>query len=113
MWINGTIVRTFPLLIKGEVNNKAAEMSVDDVIHVFKEFINKQDTAGFTSYLSETQDDYDGVWDYIFKKVYIHACLKKTQPIVDILLKAYEELSEIERIAIRQVFPYGRYLLAK
>ena len=88
-------------------------MSVDDVIHVFKEFINKKDPDGFQSFLSETQDDYDGVWDYIFKKVYIHACLKKNQPIVDILLKAYEDLSEIERIAIRQVFPYGRYLLAK
>ena len=88
-------------------------MSVDDVIHVFKEYINKKDTEGFQSFLSETQDDYDGVWDYIFKKVYIHACLMKNQPIVDILLKAYEELSEIERIAIRQVFPYGRYLLAK
>jgi hypothetical protein len=88
-------------------------MSVDDVIHVFKTYINKKDTEGFTSFLSETQDDYDGVWDYIFKKVYIHACLKKNQPIVDILLKHYEELSEIERIAIRQVFPYGRYLLAK
>jgi len=88
-------------------------MSVEDIIHVFKEFINKKDAEGFTSFLSETQDDYDGVWDYIFKKVYIHACLKKNQPIVDILLKQYEELSEIERIAIRQVFPYGRYLLAK
>jgi hypothetical protein len=88
-------------------------MSVDDVIHVFKEYINKKDTEGFNTFLSETQDDYDGVWDYIFKKVYIHACLKKNQPIVDILLKTYEELSEIERIAIRQVFPYGRYLLAK
>jgi hypothetical protein len=80
---------------------------------VFKTYINKKDTEGFNAFLSETQDDYDGVWDYIFKKVYIHACLKKNQPIVDILLKAYEELSEIERIAIRQVFPYGRYLLAK
>jgi hypothetical protein len=88
-------------------------MSVDDVIHVFKEYINKNDAEAFTSFLSEVEDDYDGVWDYIFKKVYIHACLKKNQPIVDILLQKYEELSEIERIAIRQVFPYGRYLLSK
>ena len=88
-------------------------MSVDDIIHAFKEYINKKDAEGFESFLLEIQDDYDGIWDYIFKKVYIHACLKKNQPIVDILLKRYEELSEIERIAIRQVFPYGRYLLAK
>lgn len=88
-------------------------MSVYDIIHAFKEYINKKDTEGFESFLLEIQDEYDGVWDYIFKKIYIHACLKKNQPIVDILLKRYEELSEIERIAIRQVFPYGRYLLAK
>jgi len=39
--------------------------------------------------------------------------LKKNQVIVDILMKQFGELSEIERIAIRQVFPYGRYLMAK
>jgi len=88
-------------------------MSVDDVIYAFKDYINKKDTAGFSQLLLEVQDDYEGVWDYIFKKVYIHACLKKYKPIVDLLMTFYENMSEIERIAIRQVFPYGRYLLAK
>lgn len=88
-------------------------MSVEDVIHVCKTYINNKDAEGFTAFLLEIQDEYEGVWDYIFKKVYIHACLKKNRAIVDILLQIYEELSEIERIAIRQVFPYGRHLLAK
>ena len=88
-------------------------MSVDDVVYVFKDFIDKRDPTGFSEFLLEVQDDYEGVWDYIFKKVYIHACLKKNKPIVDLLMTYYEEMSEIERIAIRQVFPYGRYLLAK
>ena len=88
-------------------------MSVDDVVCAFKGYINKKDTAGFSQFLLEVQDDYEGVWDYIFKKVYIHACLKKYKPIVDLLMTFYEDMSEIERIAIRQVFPYGRYLLAK
>lgn len=88
-------------------------MSIEDVIHVCKTYIHNNDTEGFTAFLLEIQDEYDGVWDYIFKKVYIHACLKKNKPIVDILLQTYQELSEIEQIAIRQVFPYGRYLLAK
>ena len=61
-------------------------MSVDDIIHVFKEYINKKDAEGFTTLLSEIQDDYDGVWDYIFKKVYIHACLKKNQPITPLTM---------------------------
>lgn len=88
-------------------------MSIEDVIHVCKIYIHNNDAEGFTAFLLEIQDEYDGVWDYIFKKVYIHACLKKNKPIVDILLQTYQELSEIEQIAIRQVFPYGRYLLAK
>jgi hypothetical protein len=88
-------------------------MSVDDVVCAFKDYINKNDAAGFSQLLLEVQDDYEGVWDYIFKKVYIHACLKKNRPIVDLLIAYYEDMSEIERIAIRQVFPYGRYLLAK
>lgn len=88
-------------------------MSADDAIHVFKEYINRRDEKGFTDFLLEIQDDYNGVWDYIFQKVYVHACLKKNKPIVDLLMTQYEEMSDIEKISVRQVFPYGRYLLAK
>jgi hypothetical protein len=44
-------------------------------------------------------------WDVIFKDVYIHACLNAAKSTV------YDVLDDIMKIALRQVFPYGRYLL--
>jgi hypothetical protein len=84
------------------------------VIHVFKEFINKSNIEGFKAYLTELEEEDDGStpWDYFFQKVYLHACLKKCMPIVDLMTAKYNELDPITQIAIRQVFPYGRHLLS-
>ena len=89
-------------------------ISHDDLIHVFKEYINKKDVDGFKSYLFEIQETYESLsWDYMFQKVYIHACLKKYQPVVDVLTEKYEELEPIHKIALRQIFAYGKYLLKR
>ncbi len=51
---------------------------------------------------------------YIFQKVYIHACLKQRHDIAKYLQEeCFHLLPQIEQIAIRQVFSYGRYLLKK
>ena len=57
------------------------------VVHVFKEFINKSDIEGFKAFLAELEEDDDGStpWDYFFQKVYLHACLKKCMPVVDLM----------------------------
>lgn len=84
------------------------------IVQVFKEYINDNDIDGFKAYLLSLMTDYTDVpWDYIFVKVYIHACLKKRKDIADFLSEKYKELDPIMQIAIRQVFPYGRYLLSK
>ena len=89
-------------------------ISHDDLIYVFKEYINKKDVDGFKSYLFEIQETYESLsWDYMFQKVYIHACLKKYQPVVDVLTEKYEELEPIHKIALRQIFAYGKYLLKR
>lgn len=89
-------------------------ISHDDLIRVFKEFINKKDLEGFKSYLFEIQETYESLsWDYMFQKVYIHACLKKYQPVVDVLTEKYEELDPIHKISLRQIFAYGNYLLKR
>jgi len=83
----------------------------DLIIHVFKDYINKKDIEGFKSYLLEIQE-YDEYipYDMLFQKIYIHACLKKYTPIIDFLKEKYEELDPITKIALRQVFAYGKYL---
>ncbi len=52
--------------------------------------------------------------DYIFQKVYLHACLKGRADLAEWLqTDFFPKMNPIEQIAIRQVFPYGRYLLMK
>jgi hypothetical protein len=85
----------------------------EEIIYTFKELINKNDLDAFKTYLDELLYEYTDIpWEYIFGKVYIHACLKKRKEIVDFLLEKFKELDPIQQIAIRQVFAYGRYLLA-
>jgi len=51
---------------------------------------------------------------FLFQKLYLHSCLKKKYKIASYLEKdIYPLLPEIEKISIRQCFPYGKYLLKK
>ena len=53
-------------------------------------------------------------WIYLFQKIYIHACLKKHVAIAEWLKKTiYPQMDPVHQIALRPVFPYGRYLLRK
>ena len=52
-------------------------------------------------------------WEYIYQKVYLHACLKKKHTIVTWLSTMFEKLDPIQKIALRQMFSYGKYLLAR
>ena len=86
----------------------------DMIVHVFKDYIKHQDINGFKEYLLELQETYEDMdWSTIFQKVYIHACLKKYTPAVEFLTEKFEDLDPITKIALRQVFAYGRYLQKK
>jgi hypothetical protein len=53
-------------------------------------------------------------WPHIFHRVYLHACLKGKKEIAEWLQTAmYPLMDPIEQIALRQIFPYGRYLLTR
>lgn len=53
-------------------------------------------------------------WDYIFQKVYLHACLKGKREIVTWMeTEVFSQLPAIQQVAIRQVFAYGHVLLKK
>ncbi len=89
-------------------------MAADEVIGNFKRYIEAGSLDACQIYLQEILDTYEDVpWDYIFQKVYLHACLKKQKEIVDWLLLIFNDLPPIQQIAVRQVFSYGRTLLAK
>lgn len=52
--------------------------------------------------------------DYLFQKIYLHACLKDKHEIALWLEKdVFPTLPAIQQTSIRQVFAYGHYLLSK
>ena len=89
---------------------------MNTIIGIFKTYINDNNLDALKDYLLELKEtEYEPPisWDYLFQKVYIHACLKKKRAIVDFLMEQYAGLTPIEQIAVRQVFSYGRHLLEK
>jgi hypothetical protein len=88
----------------------------EEVISNFKRYIENGSLDECQTYLRELTDEYESdsiPWDFIFQKVYLHACLKKQKAIVDWLMLVFKELPPIQQIAVRQVFSYGRSLLAR
>lgn len=85
------------------------------LINECKVFIEINDLAGLQSYYNEihnnTEFDYNPNWQFIYQKVYLHACLKKKNDIVSWLISIFNLFDPVSQIALRGVFPYGRYLL--
>jgi hypothetical protein len=92
-------------------------MSTKGIIADMKDLVGKGNLEGLKEYygivLSELDESSHIAVDLVYKDVYLHACLKKQKPIVDWLLEVYETLDEITKVALKQLFPYGRYLLNK
>ena len=77
-----------------------------------KDLVTLDNLEGLKDYVYENQS-LDLPWDVVYKDVYLHACLKKKPMIVNWLLEVYETMDPITKIALKQLFPYGRYLLNK
>lgn len=77
-----------------------------------KALIEKDNLEGLQeTYVESSQENYP--WEYIYQKLYLHACLKKKHRIVEWMNPLFEQFDPIQKIALRQMFSYGRYLLAK
>jgi hypothetical protein len=81
-----------------------------------KAFVTAGDLSGLQEYYSEIQTaefSYSISWQYIYQKVYLHACLKKKVDIAEWLTSIFPTFDSVSQIAMRQMFPYGRHLLAR
>ena len=87
-------------------------MNPEDILKRFKSYIDVNDLSGAQGFFLGLAEE-DLPWDYLYQKVYLHACLKKRRNFVDWLNTLFEALEPIQRIALRQMFAYGRYLLEK
>jgi hypothetical protein len=86
------------------------------LVSTCKSYVNEGNLSGLQSYYSEIQSmeyEYNPNWQYIYQQVYLHSCLKKKRDIADWLTSIFPNFDPVSQIALRQVFPYGRYLLAK
>ncbi len=83
-----------------------------ELVRELKTLVERDNLEAIVEYL-EVYQESEIPWDTLFKDIYIHACLKKQQRIVDWLVKLYEEMPPIQKIALRQIFAYGRHLLSK
>jgi uncharacterized protein YktB (UPF0637 family) len=52
-------------------------------------------------------------YEYIFQKLFIHACNYGNKEIIEWLIEKYYEMDNIRKIALRQLFFYGKYILKK
>jgi hypothetical protein len=88
-----------------------------DIIKGCKTLIEENNMDGLQSYYREIMSKEfprEPDWPFIFHRVYLHACLKKRPEIAEWIHSAlYPLMDPIQQIALRQIFPYGRYLLSK
>lgn len=86
------------------------------LINECKTYIEDGDLSGLQTYYNEllcSNFEISPNWQYIYHRIYLHACLKKKQVIADWLTSIFSTFDPITQIALRQIFPYGRYLLAR
>lgn len=69
--------------------------------------------------LDELQNVYEEAkdepfpWEYVYQKLYLHACLKKKTQVAEWMRGLFPQFDPIQQIGIRQMFSYGNYLLRK
>jgi hypothetical protein len=91
-------------------------MIEDEILFELKPVIAEGNLAELQRLWEEYQEtDFgrDIAWDYVFQKAYLHAALKKKKDICDWLDTLFVTFNEMTQIALRQLFPYARYLLSK
>lgn len=89
-----------------------------EILETAKEYIESDQLEHLQKYfielLSNPVEDYRLPWEYLFQRIYLHACLKKNKRIAEWFEKeVYTYFDDLTRIALRQCFAYGHYLLNK
>lgn len=85
---------------------------MEDFIKTCKLLIEENNLECLQDYYLENKDE-PFAWEYAYQKIYLHACLKKKREIAEWMAGLFPTFDPIQQIALRQMFSYGKYLLAK
>ena len=89
----------------------------DEIIYYCKRYIDEKNNSALQVFYEEIPTIYDISkldWPRIFHRVYLHACLKGNEYLAKWLQEElYPKMDPIQQIALRQIFPYGNYLLQR
>jgi len=88
------------------------------IIDTCKDYIDADQLEELKTYvtyiLNIETPDYLLPIEYIYQQVYLHACLRKNAPIASWIQSLFPTIfDDIQQIALRQMFAYGKYLLCK
>lgn len=83
------------------------------LIQEIKQKIDLDDFEGCKEFYNNLNFDEYIPWDYVFQKVYLHACLKKKLNFKVWFESLFSQFNPMQQIAIRQTFNYGNYLFSK
>jgi hypothetical protein len=89
---------------------------IGDIVNQAKLIINRGDLEALKAFYTNMLETYDQDsidYTYLFRHIYVHACLKKQHDIVQWLKEMYETMDPIMKIALRQIFAYGKHLLTR
>jgi hypothetical protein len=83
----------------------------DQIIFEIKQYINDGDLAS----IKKNWENYEMstvsvAWDFVFQKIYIHACIRNQKHIIDWLDILFMQFDPITKIALRQMFAYSKYV---
>lgn len=84
-----------------------------------KEIIKQSKHLIKTNNLIELQKAYHNIIEnqinisipYLYKEVFYYSCQLGNEKIIKWLTEVYNNMEDINQISLRQIFPYGKYLL--
>ena len=86
----------------------------EEIIPEAKRLIENSDVEALQAFYMEMLETYEDIdFPYLFRHLYVHACLKKKHDMVKWFKEMYETMDPIMKIALRQIFAYGDYLLRR
>ena len=85
-----------------------------NIIRTAKKYV-MENNIGMLKNLYKEVIDCDSEYKFnipsIYKEVFLHACLHGEIEVITFLISFYFEMDDISQVLLRQIFPYGKYIM--